>query len=78
MYKIDIHMHTWYSSDGVHTPTEMVKAAAECGLHAIAITDHDNVKGHREAMAAGHRFGVIVIPGIEISTSEGHLLGLGV
>jgi predicted metal-dependent phosphoesterase TrpH len=56
----------------------MVRAAAECGLQAVAITDHDVVKGHREALAAGQRFGVIVIPGVEISTSEGHLLALGI
>jgi predicted metal-dependent phosphoesterase TrpH len=75
---IDLHAHTT-ASDGQYTPTELVKHAAELGLTAIAITDHDTVEGVGEAMAAGLRYGVEVAPGIELSAQidrgQCHLLG---
>jgi predicted metal-dependent phosphoesterase TrpH len=78
---IDLHLHsTW--SDGRLTPTEVVKRAAEQGLQAIAIADHDVVGGTDEALEAGRRFGVEVIPAIELTVSWGrrvvHLLGYGI
>jgi len=78
---IDLHLHsTW--SDGRLTPTQVVKRAAEQGLQAIAIADHDVVGGTDEALSAGQRFGVDVIPAIELTVSWGrrvvHLLGYGI
>src|SRR5665647_1785293 len=74
----DLHSHT-FASDGMQTPTENVRIAAEVGLGAIAITDHDTVAGIDEALAAGKQYGILVVPGVEISTvSEGediHVLG---
>lgn len=53
--------------------------AAEAGLAAVAITDHDSVAGNAEAVAAGPGFGVEVVPGVEISVNHGsrsyHVLG---
>ncbi|MGE5229434.1 MAG: PHP domain-containing protein [Deltaproteobacteria bacterium] len=63
---IDLHTHTTFS-DGSQTPTELVEEAARKGLSAIAVTDHDTVDGLPEAMAAGARLGVEVIPGVEIN-----------
>ncbi|NLE23063.1 MAG: PHP domain-containing protein [Actinobacteria bacterium] len=63
---IDLHTHTTYS-DGSQTPTELVEEAAAIGLTAIAVTDHDTVDGLPEALAAGERLGVDVIPGVEIN-----------
>ena len=63
---IDLHTHTTFS-DGSQTPTELVEEAAKKGLTAIAVTDHDTVDGLPEAMAAGERLGVEVIPGVEIN-----------
>ena len=63
---IDLHTHTTYS-DGSQTPTELVEEAAAIGLTAIAVTDHDTVDGLPEALAAGGRLGVDVIPGVEIN-----------
>ncbi len=74
---IDLHLHTTVS-DGSYTPTELVRHAAELGLAAVAVTDHDSVDGCAEAVAAGTELGIEVIPGIEISTKYGgpvHLLG---
>ncbi len=76
---IDLHAHTT-ASDGVHAPADLVAIAAEHGLEAIAVTDHDTVAGVAEAAAAGERLGVRVVPGIEVSsrgdTRNVHMLGL--
>ena len=74
---IDLHLHTTVS-DGSYTPAELVRHAAELGLAAVAVTDHDAVAGCAEAAAVGESLGVEVVPGIEISTKYGgpvHLLG---
>ena len=63
---IDLHTHSRYS-DGSMTPTELVNHAKASGIAAIALSDHDSVGGVREAMAAGERVGVEVIPAIELS-----------
>lgn len=63
---IDLHAHTTVS-DGGDSPTELVATAATAGLSAIAVTDHDNDAGCAEAIVAGERYGVEVVPGVEIS-----------
>jgi len=63
---IDLHTHTTFS-DGSQTPAELVEEAAAIGLTAIAVTDHDTVDGLPEALAAGERLGVDVVPGVEIN-----------
>lgn len=63
---IDLHLHTNYS-DGALSPEELVARAARRGLTSIAITDHDGLGGIPEALAAGERYGIEVIPGIELS-----------
>jgi len=75
---IDLHLHTTYS-DGRLSPAEMVAAAAQRGLHAIAITDHDVLSGLDEALAAAPT-DLEVIPGIEMTAQwDGpravHILG---
>lgn len=76
--RADLHVHTT-ASDGTLTPSELVARAAETGLAAVAITDHDTVAGWDEALGAGEREGVRVVPGIEVSSSirgrSLHLLG---
>lgn len=77
MKLVDLHVHTT-ESDGTFTPEQAVAYAAKKGLAAIAVCDHDSALGHTEALAAGEKYGVEVIPGIEISTkfkSAVHILG---
>ena len=77
MREIDLHIHTT-ASDGTCTPREVVRRASELGLRAMAITDHDTISGHTEAMSAGVDYGVEVVQGIEVSTRYGvsvHILG---
>jgi predicted metal-dependent phosphoesterase TrpH len=63
---IDLHAHT-RASDGSLAPAEVVARAARRGVTVLAITDHDTVAGLPEAIAAGRRLGVSVIPGVELS-----------
>jgi predicted metal-dependent phosphoesterase TrpH len=81
MPKVDLHTHST-ASDGSFSPTEVVRLAREAGLAAFALTDHDTIDGVAEAMAAGEKLGVQVIPGVEISARYPggtlHILGLGI
>ena len=74
MKQIDLHIHTT-ASDGTFTPEEAARYAAQKGLAAIAITDHDTAAGAVNAAALGAKYGLEVIPGIELSTDY---LDLGV
>ena len=78
MEYVDLHLHTT-ASDGVMTPTEIVKYAKAKGLRAIAITDHDTIEGLEEGLAEAGKIDLEVIPGIEISAEHSsgsmHLLG---
>ena len=68
------------ASDGSRSPADVVRAARQAGLSAIALTDHDSVTGLPEAQAAGAELGVRIVNGVELSAVEGemetHLLGL--
>ncbi len=79
MKTVDLHVHSTFS-DGTFTPTQLVDEALRMGLSAMALTDHDTVAGVPEALAAGQKKGLEVIPGIEISTNykdkEVHIVGL--
>jgi len=67
---IDLHTHSSVS-DGTETPTQLIAAAVEFGLGAVAITDHDSTAGWGEAFAAASGTGLTVIPGMELSTNYG-------
>ncbi len=74
--KVDIHIHSRYS-DGVNTPREIVEYAKGIGLDGVAITDHNTTRGATEALRYESE-GFRVIPGVEVSSLEGHILCLGV
>ncbi|OWA36896.1 phosphatase [Saccharibacillus sp. O16] len=78
--RYDLHMHST-SSDGMNTPTELVRLAAERGLAGLALTDHDTAAGVAEAADEAKRLGLDFVPGVEISTRSGgkdiHMLGYG-
>ena len=76
MLTCDLHVHTNYSKDGESSVEEIIRAAEVAGLDAIAITDHDSIDGAKKALACNTS--VLVIPGIEVTTKQGHLLVLGV
>ena len=77
---IDLHTHST-SSDGTYSPSELIDKAIGLGLKAIALTDHDTLKGIKEARETAKNR-IIFISGVEISIDwtkgDCHLLGLGV
>ena len=81
MLNIDLHTHT-SRSDGLFSPEELVRRAHMNGAQALAVTDHDMVKGVAQARQACSQFGLHFVPGVEISiTWNGrsvHIVGLQV
>jgi len=82
--RIDFHVHSFFSMDGVSSPEDLIAAARAAGLNAFAVTDHntcdavDYMIEHGLMRADGKPVGdFLVIPGIEVTTADGHLLCLG-
>lgn len=75
---IDLHLHS-VASDGILTSRELVELAARKRLKAIALTDHDSVKGIEQAIEAAQVFGIEIIPAVELSSDlngrDIHFLG---
>jgi 3',5'-nucleoside bisphosphate phosphatase len=72
--RIDLHVHST-ASDGTVTPTQLMQHAAASGIDVVGLTDHDSPAGWAEAGEAARATGVILVPGMEISTK---LAGAGV
>src|SRR5271154_5424550 len=82
--KIDLHCHSFFSGDGVSSPEQLIEAARRKSLNAFVMTDHNTCdaityltdKGlMREDGLPVNEF--LVVPGVEITTAEGHLLCIG-
>ncbi len=81
---LDLHCHSWFSGDGVSSPEALIASARSKGLHGFAITDHNTCDAYHYMVDHGLARtdglpvdGFLVIPGVEVSTSEGHLLCIG-
>jgi predicted metal-dependent phosphoesterase TrpH len=79
MYKKgDFHIHSIYS-DGKCTPEEIVIISKEQNVDIISLTDHNTTQGIDEAIEAGKKLGIKILPGVELSTrynnSRVHILG---
>jgi len=77
--RLDLHIHSQYSPDSHSSIEAILKQAQEVGLDGIAITDHNSVQSYSVASKLAEELGLdlIIVPGAEISTSEGHLIALG-
>lgn len=77
-YRADLHIHSYGGSHDVSdvsmTPENIVATAVAENISIIAIADHNNISNVQQAIEAGDSSGVLVIPGVELSTSQGHLL----
>lgn len=74
--KIDLHVHTHYSYDGLIKPEELFFYAKKAGLDGVAITDHDRIDGALKM--AKEMKELLIIPGIEVSSLNGHIIGLNI
>jgi predicted ATPase len=75
--RVDLHVHTRPDAGaGIATPEQYVEAALKSDLAVMAITDHNAVDGAPLIMEAAKGTGLLVLPGVEISTNEGHLLAI--
>jgi predicted metal-dependent phosphoesterase TrpH len=76
--RADLHMHTTVS-DGVATARQMLDYAAEhCSLNVVAITDHDRLEASLWAYSQRSSYPFDIIPGVEVTTADGHVLALWV
>ncbi|MGB8353300.1 MAG: PHP domain-containing protein [Chthoniobacteraceae bacterium] len=83
-YNIDLHTHSFFSGDGVSSPEKLIESARKKGLHGFAITDHNTCDAVSYMLDKGLMRedglpvdGFIVLPGVEVTTDEGHLLCIG-
>ncbi len=78
MIKADFHVHTT-SSDGLLSPSDIIKRAAVNNVKYLSITDHDNTSGLNEAVESAKQYNITFIPGVELSTQYNdesiHILG---
>jgi hypothetical protein len=79
MIKIDLHTHTTYSPDASITPKTLVdQLYAHPCVKAVAITDHNTVDGYHKVQELASAYeGILIVPGVEISTANGDLIILG-
>lgn len=77
MGRADLQLHSSLG-DGLATPEEILDAAERAGLDAIALTDHDDIRGSfaLRDIAARRSSAIAIVPGIEVTTRSGHLLAL--
>ena len=83
-FNIDLHTHSFFSGDGVSSPEELIAAARAKGLHGFAITDHNTSDAVTYLLEKGLMRAdgkpvddFLIIPGVEVTTAEGHLLCIG-
>lgn len=76
--RLDLHNHTAFSSDGAMTPAELLDEAKAKGLGCIAVTDHNTVEGAMQTVALSEADPGLprVIPGIEVASAAGDIIGL--
>lgn len=76
--KIDLHVHTKCSPDGFMDVSEVIERARTAGLSGIAITDHNTCGAVSEALKIGKKENFLVIPGAEVKSRSGDIIGLGI
>ncbi len=70
-------MHSTYSVDGRCDIKDLVRIAKKKGIDGFALTDHNTIEGHK-VLSRFRRNDVLIIPGVEITSSKGHIVALGI
>ena len=92
MTKFDLHIHSCYSQNLYGTrlwsppsksmPEDIIETAINKGIDVIAVTDHDNIIGSLKTIALSqspkYKDKILVIPGVEVSSKEGHILAYNI
>ncbi|MDZ7702554.1 MAG: PHP domain-containing protein [Halobacteriales archaeon] len=78
MLRVELHTHTQLSHDGRDPVELLLGQAAAVGLDALAVTDHDAIEASLEMAEKAPEYDLVGIPGIEVTSAAGHVLGLGV
>lgn len=83
-HRFDLHVHSFFSKDAANSPEALIEAAKARGLSGIAVTDHDTCEAHDYMVREGLENpaglpvdGFLIVPGVEVSTLDGHLLCIG-
>lgn len=82
--RLELHAHSHYSrgsklpTEGISSPRDIIRTAKRIGLQGVALTDHNVIKGWKEARIEAKKLRLLFIPGIEISSREGHIIALGI
>lgn len=77
--RLDLHVHSHHSPDSSLPVSTIVNSLGARGLNGFALTDHNSVAGHAELAECQRKFpDLLLVPGVEVSTLEGHLLVYGV
>jgi predicted metal-dependent phosphoesterase TrpH len=77
MLKLDLHLHSCYSDDATGSPEDLIKLLKKRGLQGMALTDHNTIEGCRKVQKVVPK-DFLVIPCVEVSTADGHLLAFNV
>ncbi len=74
--RIDMHVHTVYSGDSCNSVQDILDVCKRVGMDGVVVLDHNSLRGGREALAM--KSDVLVIPGVEVSSADGHVLAFNV
>jgi predicted metal-dependent phosphoesterase TrpH len=75
---VELHAHSELSYDGRDPVEKLLQQAAAVGLDALAVTDHDAIEGSLRAAELAGDYGLVGIPGMEVTSDAGHVLAIGV
>jgi predicted metal-dependent phosphoesterase TrpH len=75
---VELHAHSSLSYDGRDPVADLLETARSVGLDGLAVTDHDEIEASLEAAELAPEYGLIGIPGTEVTSEAGHVLALGV
>lgn len=78
MLTVELHAHSSLSYDGRDPVDDLLERAASVGLDGLAVTDHDEISASLEAVDRAPEYGLVGIPGMEVTCAAGHVLALGV
>ncbi|MFC4358699.1 PHP domain-containing protein [Halobium salinum] len=78
MLSVELHAHSALSYDGRDPVELLLEQAAAVGLDALAVTDHDEIDASVAAAERAPEYGLVGIPGMEVTTAAGHLLAFGI